>query len=310
MASRGGTTAARKERKKQRKKDIEKSKQPGERPYKEFGAVSGKDPAREELRKKQIEEGGEFAKDVAEKAREREIQNIAQKSVDIEKRKDVLREEEKPQQEELPIGADAGVQKVREQGKEDIEYETIIQEDVYGTQREIQMPIGTSGKINAGLQARMEGRMPFDELPVYQQFLVGAAVTGTSPGIIAKGGKYFNSAAKEFGKFVKTNLGKYIIGVVGIAPIITWLASDNIISSMSIYTRDLVDDVTFGHLSAEAAIEKIKPAEEFIELARNFIRGATIISPFLWPFRNIILTHADAAQLGVDENKNRIIRGG
>jgi len=194
-------------------------------------------------------------------------------------------------------------------GRETIETETIIQTDVSGFQREIQMPVGTQAKIDAGL-ARREGRVPFEELPGYQQFLAQTAVTGVSPGGIVKGGKFINSATKQLGNFMKTNLGKYVSSVAVGSGIITWLASDNIIGSMSIYGRDLAEDVKWGAIDSEEALIKFEEGEAFVEKGRAFIRTATILNPLLWPFRSIILANADAAELALKENKDRITRGG
>lgn len=41
----------------------------------------------------------------------------------------------------------------------------------------------------AGIQARSEGRVPFNELPIHQQILAGTAVLGVSPGAITAVGK-------------------------------------------------------------------------------------------------------------------------
>ncbi len=266
--------------------------------------LSPKDPAREELRQKQLKEDPEFAADVKEKAREEEIKNIAQKSVDIEKQKKVITEEETTAIIETPT-----LTKVKTEEATTIETETIIQTDDAGFQTEIQMPIGTMDKINAA-KARREGRVPFNELPAYQQFLAGAAVTSVSPSVLTKGGKFINSGTKQLSKFMKTNLGKYVGKVEGFGAIMVWLASDNLVSTMSIYGRDLAEDVQWGRIDSESALRKFDDGVAFIEIGKNFIKTATIIFPLLWGFRSIILTNIEASDLAMEENRNRILKGG
>jgi len=279
---------------------------PGKKP------LSAKDPAREELRQKQLRTDPKFAADVKGKARDLEVKNKAQMNVDIDKKE---KEIQTTAVMESPTTADmgneaiesGGLTKVREEGKETIDTETIRFTDESGFEREIQMPAGTSDKIAAS-NARREGRVPFSELPAYQQFLAGAIVTGVSPATLTKTGKALNILGAPLTKFMTTQLGKYVAGVTTFSGIMTWLASDNIIGTMSIYTRDLAEDVTFGKISKEEALEKIDEGDNFVEQGRAFIRTATMINPLLWPFRKIILANADAAQLAIEENKARINR--
>ncbi len=261
----------------------------------------------------------EISKEEKAERRKTEIQNIAQKSVDIETAKEGIREGVKegvkPAEEEIKADALERSEEIK-QGREvvqglippNIETELITITDDAGFTRQIEMPIGTNEKINAA-NARREGRIPFRELPTYQQFLAGAAVTAVSPTLLTASGKTINTMSKGVTKFMNTKL----LGYTGKewtfgAGIMTWLASDNIIGTMSIYTRDLVDDVTFGKLSKEEALEKIDEGDQFVNTASNFIKGATIIQPLLWPFRNIVLTNIEVAKLAIEENKERIRR--
>ena len=200
-----------------------------------------------------------------------------------------------------------GMTKVREEEKTTIDTETITHTDELGNVKEIQMPIGTTAKI-AEANARREGRVPFGELPKYQQYLAGTAALGVSPGLLTSTGKGLKVLSNALGKVMTTTVGKYVGGVVTFSGIMTWLASDNIIGTMSIYGRDLAEDVTFGKLSADEALTKFDEGAAFVEQGRNFIRTATILNPLLWPFRKIILANADAAELALEENRNRILR--
>lgn len=61
-----------------------------EKQHPPHGNVSPKDPIREELRQIQLERDGEFAKDVFEKGEEEKVRSMAQRSVDIEAKKEEL----------------------------------------------------------------------------------------------------------------------------------------------------------------------------------------------------------------------------
>lgn len=101
-----------------------------------------------------------------------------------------------------------------------------------------------------------------------------------------------------------------LAGLAGTSGIMTWLASDNIISSMNIFTRDLRQAVTFGQMDADAALEQLQEGQKFVQKARSFINTNTMLNPLLWPFRNIIMTNVEAAQLVLDNNRESIIRAG
>ena len=253
----------------------------------------------------------EISKEEKEERRSKEVQNIAQKSVDIETAKEGIKEGVKPAEEELAQG-----EEIKEETKRDVvqpeiaknvETELITITDDAGFTRQIEMPIGTEAKFREE-EARREGRAPFDELPAYQQFLAGAVVTAASPSLLTTTGKTLNTLSKPIGAFMKSSLGKYITKVEGFAAIMTWFASDNLIGTMSIYGRDLAEDVTFGKIDKETALKKFDDGVGFVELGVNFIRTATLIFPLLWPFRNIIITGADAAKLSMAENRERILR--
>jgi len=286
-------------------------KAPPKRPENKLKAS---DPAREELRQRSLKKDPKFAGDVEAKEKEADVKATAQRSFDIGKEKERLKEADEVVTEEAPtdkrdlIEESGSIPTITKKPVEE-KYltETITQTDETGFTREIEMPIGTSAKI-AEANARREGRVPYTELPAYQQFLASAAVTSVSPKVIQTAGGKFAELAKPMTTFMKSALGKFVGATVFGSGIITWLASDNIIGTMGIYTRDLADDVTFGTLSKQAALDKIDEGDAFVEKARNFIRTATMINPTLWPFRSIILANADAAELAIQENKNRIRR--
>ena len=264
-------------------------------------------------------EDGKIVSTTTEERRKTEIENISQKGVDIETRKEEIRKEREDlategetdqttQTSESDVGL-TGAQVLSSLVKigETIETETIIQTDATGFQREVEMPVGTMQKIELA-KARREGRVPLNELPTYQQFLLSVAVAGKLGGP-GKGTKFITRGLKDLSKFMKGPLGKYIGQIAVGSGIITWLASDNIIGTMSIYGRDLAEDVKFGSTDSETALEKFDEGVAFVEQGVAFIKTATILNPLLWPFRSIILANAEAAKLALDENRNRITRG-
>ena len=96
-------------------------------------------------------------------------------------------------------------------------------------------------------------------------------------------------------KFSKKVIFGGASGIIGLSGITTWLASDNIISSMNIFSRDLIQNVKYGYVTTEDAVKEMDTAQEFVDGAKNFIDINTQINPLLWPFRRIILKNADAA---------------
>ncbi|MCK5614906.1 hypothetical protein KAR91_74275, partial [Candidatus Pacearchaeota archaeon] len=79
-----------------------------------------------------------------------------------------------------------------------------------------------------------------------QQTLLGLSVAGVSPKAIKGLGGVLQTPAK----LAVSSTGKTALaGLVGLSGITTWLANDNIISGMTIFTRDLREAVTFGQMS-------------------------------------------------------------
>jgi len=246
----------------------------------------------------------------AESKRKLEIKNITQKNLDIKKAKNV--EEEKRKRETI-----------REQKSEEFKESQLAKKRqdpsrISGlTEEEEKRQASQVGGRKLGKEeAEARGFEPmirehkFEDQPwgvkLYQEALLTAATAGVSPKLFIMGVK----GANVVGAFLKTKIGQSIIKGMGttatFAGIMTWLASDNIIGTMSIYGRDLVDDVEFNNLDPAIALDKFEEGENFVQTSRSFINWATATNPFLWPFRKIILTNADAAELALLENKARI----
>lgn len=127
------------------------------------------------------------------------------------------------------------------------------------------------------------------------------------------GSKIFSAISKARDVVLKTAVSKRGLkvagGIAGGSGIMTWLASDNILSSMNIFTRDLREDVKWGNITPEDAEAKLEEAQEFTEKARRFININTMLNPLLWPFRGIVMANADAADLAIENNRETIAKG-
>lgn len=100
------------------------------------------------------------------------------------------------------LAEEAGV--IKEEGAQEEEVEAGTRITDFGRIAELGIEIPT---INDELQARMEGRKPYGELPTYQQYLAEIAVLGVSPKAITKVGK--------LGQVGKTGLADDAVGVAG-----------------------------------------------------------------------------------------------
>ncbi len=153
--------------------------------------------------------------------------------------------------------------------------------------------------------------------------LVGLTGYGVATGALGTKGGILGSAAYQIQITPASVIGKVLVGTgalvkagglvfAGLAAIsttsgiMTWLASDNILQAMNIFTRDLREAVTWGHISVAEAEMELDKAQVFIDEAKLFIDINTIANPGLWLFRDIILTNVKAAQNSVDYNKKII----
>ena len=163
-------------------------------------------------------------------------------------------------------------------------------------------------------RSNLAGEPRFTDQPsavqIYQKALLSTAIIGVSPRAVATGGKGINQGIKTFSKFAGTKLGARMIkagaGLVTFSGIMIWLASDNIVGTMSIYGRDLAEDVQWNRIDSDVALEKFDEGQGFIDYAKSFVRYTTALNPLLWPFRKIILLNMATAQLAMDENRQRI----
>lgn len=135
---------------------------------------------------------------------------------------------------------------------------------------------------------------------------------GTAPitpaGAALAGPKMAVGILKGSGRLLNARTAKVVLGsLAGTSGIMTWLASDNLLSSMNIFTRDLRNAVTFGQINPQEALDKMDESQEFINVATKFINVNTMVNPLLWPFRKLIMTNVEAAQFVIDTNRELIV---
>jgi hypothetical protein len=99
-------------------------------------------------------------------------------------------------------------------------------------------------------------------------------------------------------------------GIAGTDAIMAWLASDNIMSGISIHMRDLQFAVKNGAVSKEEALEEIQAQQEWKDYAEGFVKISSKVNPVLWPFGKLLLINAKKTQLDIDLQTQNIIMAG
>ena len=172
------------------------------------------------------------------------------------------------------------------------------------------------GGIKTGLGERKDvfaGTVPLgpsgSPMEVTKLIKAGVIAPGNSLEALA-GAKVFGALDKAKNFIVnaaKTKAGiAAITGTAAFSGVMTWMASDNIISAMNIFTRDIAANVKFGSMTPEDGIAKLNEAQGFVDGARSFININTMVNPLLWPFRGIIMSNVDAAQFVIDTKRTEI----
>lgn len=144
---------------------------------------------------------------------------------------------------------------------------------------------------------------------------VRPAGTKIVPGFTQRG---FTRATTQLGKLDKAGVlsllkskpvqfvGKNLGTIALTSGIMTWLASDNIMSGASIFARDVAGAVDRGDVPRIKGLELIEEQQELVDTARSFVNVATMVNPLMWPFRNIVMTNAEGAQNAIGLHRQRI----
>jgi len=167
------------------------------------------------------------------------------------------------------------------------------------------------GGIKTGVGDRTDvlaGTMPIGPSSAALDLIGGAGKTISGFGAEGlKGEKIFRGILAVKDKLLGAEFG--VRGLVATSGIMTWLASDNIIQGMTMYTNKISDNVKFGNISPEEGMAKLDEAQIYVDKARSFININTILNPLLWAARGMAMANADAAQMVLDNNRETISRG-
>lgn len=232
------------------------------------------------------------------------------KQISEERKKNFIRQEgKKPLPEEADIPS-TEVQAAPEQPAEDVTGDR-PQIDIDGVPTDLpagfELPsaFGERGEPQTNfekIQAQNNGQVPRAFEPVYN-VLPSAAVGIGSLGIMS-----FGNVLNTVKKPLLSKTGKALIGTVaGLSGIISWLASDNIIGAADIWTRDVANNVKFNGADPVASVQLIDDAMSNANEAKAFVNTATSLNPLMWPFRNMVLTNADAAIGRMQVRKDEIL---
>lgn len=101
-------------------------------------------------------------------------------------------------------------------------------------------------------------------------------------------------------------LGWYVTGSMGIGTIMTWLASDNIITGTSFLISTLKENVEKGVITQEEALLAMDRVQGFKDKATKVVELSSSLNPLLWIWKPILLINAEQAQLKIDEERKAI----
>jgi len=99
---------------------------------------------------------------------------------------------------------------------------------------------------------------------------------------------------------------KAIGAIAGIDIIMSWLASDNIVTGTSFLINKLKTAVKDGVMTKAQALAELDKVQAWKDYATDFIDKSTILNPLLWIFRTILLVNTDQAQLSIDIERQLI----
>lgn len=161
-------------------------------------------------------------------------------------------------------------------------------------------------------QLRAEGRVSFGELPPYQQALAGAAISGPAVATFGSSKIISSSLKAAVSKSSLKTLGKLASIYTGTSGIMQWLASDNYMTGILMFSNKVADSVKWEGMDPQEALNLLAAKEDEIEFINNFSEKNTAINPALLPFRKLILSQLNSARDSFELNKIKIenVKGG
>ncbi|HUV84208.1 MAG TPA: PEGA domain-containing protein, partial [Methanosarcinales archaeon] len=155
----------------------------------------------------------------------------------------------------------------------------------------------------------LAGTVPISPAAGLEAYLIASATANTAKAV-TKGTTYFTGFEKIRRAFSSSaGLSKLwwaIAGIVGLDGIMTWLASDNIITGSSFTLNKLSAAAIDETITKEDAIAQLDKVQKWKDYATNFVRTSTIVNPLLWLFRGILLTNAEKGQDDINLERGKI----
>lgn len=113
------------------------------------------------------------------------------------------------------------------------------------------------GAVNEGLQARSEGRVPFNELPVYQQILAETAVLGVSPRAITKVARLGQIGKRGLPKTIKTTADTFASNPKSTAQTVKWLGGLGASVAAAFLIKDMMGTYPMAGFLKEEALQTL-----------------------------------------------------
>lgn len=226
---------------------------------------------------------GKIVSTTALERRETEIQNIAQKRVDVDKAEEKIKKGDEtitePQKENLPT---------RETMREVLIRKGIAPNSTDLSEEQLNAEVALSGKegeLGEDINSRIDEIVSKSGVVIGSIGAVGAGVAAVGPtAAIAT-----LWAVNEF--------------ILSPSELTEWTAVDNIAGVTSFRVSDLTKDIKFNgfeNISPKEATEVYNTAQDNIDLARTTVNGITILNPKLWAGRKLKLAAIQIAQDSLD----------
>ena len=142
------------------------------------------------------------------------------------------------------------------------------------------------------------GQTTYEDMPGYQKALLSAATLGVSSQALRGGGRLIGSAtkwAKDLTSQIPA-LKQIVTGYVGTSSLMQWLASDNYVSTLGMYSNKMYDAVKWDGMDSTEAIDQLNNKMQEMEDVKKFTEINTLANPFLIPFRKLVQGQMAAAE--------------
>ena len=106
--------------------------------------------------------------------------------------------------------------------------------------------------------------------------------------------------------FIKNPYTQAYGAVAGVDTIMSWLASDNILGGINIYTAKLPASVEAGVISKEDALMQLDEQQAVKNQTTRFIRISSRLNVLLMPFGKLLMTNANISQKNIDITRAKI----